>query len=182
MREGTGDQGSEARALNGRRAKDEPRAVGAHSCAGSGKERIPGPLGDASAVAGSWGGGWRADRRGQGTLPPPQLHSRLEQWMRSSRPVPFWPPQPLPAPDRSRGHSKVSPPRSPEGNVSWLKFFLNFPCQLTDSALVPTMQDSPSLKPVFQTGKLRLREHRGRVEGCLALIGVLGQEGILVNR
>lgn len=64
MREGTGDQGSADRALNERRAKGEPRAVYAHSCAGSGRERIPGPLGGASAVAGSWGveGGARTDR------------------------------------------------------------------------------------------------------------------------
>lgn len=169
MREGSGHPNRRVAQYTGS-GVEEPRAIcGIPARAAEGK----GPQGLSATPArereaGGWGGN---GRWGQGTLPPPQLHSRLEQRMRSSRPVPFWPRQPLPSARAGRdGSEKLSrslPYEVPRRECFLVEVFPGLPIP-TDSALVPTMQGWPSLKPVFQTGKLRLREHGG-VWVCLAL-------------
>lgn len=67
--------------------------------------------------------------------------------MRSSRPVPFWPRQPLPALDRTE--TLQSLPSKVSRRESFLvELFPGLPIP-ADSVPVPTMPDSSSLKPIF---------------------------------
>lgn len=121
-----------------------PRIAGQSTKPGGGQRassgpsaRIParaaegkGPQGPSATAAREREAGGVGGRTGTGHPAPSPAAFQTGATDEVIRPVPFWPRQPLPAPDRSEGLSKVSPTRSPEGNVYWLKSSLDFPFQL----------------------------------------------------